>query len=98
MNLIKFTTTARSPIWPVYHPNTSAPSRTEFDSLSALLVVDPTAPTRLLGALTTVGLRLTRPPQYVFDLIKKLNTESGILSAILTPKETHKHLLVCFLI
>ncbi|KJA15458.1 hypothetical protein HYPSUDRAFT_172585 [Hypholoma sublateritium FD-334 SS-4] len=93
INLIRFTATAQSPIWPVYQSNKSSSSRTEFDSLSALLIVDPAASTRLLGALTTVGLRLTRPPPYIFDLIKKLNVESGIVSAILTPKEAHLHLL-----
>ncbi|KAF9476299.1 hypothetical protein BDN70DRAFT_863489 [Pholiota conissans] len=79
---------AKSAIWPVYQLK-ATPTTPEFRPLNDVITADPAVPDIVLDALTTVGLKLTRPPQYIVDLIKGSGNES---IRILTPNEAHRAL------
>ncbi len=83
--------TTGSAVWPVY----SAQSTTlaEFRRLESLVVVAQTIPKSVLDALTSMGLSLTLPPKYIFELIGKSPRNPMILS----PEVAHSLLLVCYL-
>ena len=74
---------ANAAVWPVYKfPN-------QFRGLEALVVAPPTEREGVLQALAGVGLSLTQPPKYIFELL--CNSESV---SILDPVVAHKLLLV----
>ena len=73
---------AKADVWPVYQS-------TEFKSLESLVVASPIARESVLQALARVGISLTRPPRYIFELLRD---SSGV--RILTPEAAHGLLLV----
>lgn len=76
------------PLWPVYGSQNSS----EFRNLDSLVVAPPTEDDRILRALVVMGVSLTRPPKYIFDLLVRV--ESSFAVTILSPEEAHKVLLV----
>jgi len=74
------------PIWPVYNPQGSS----EFRDLDSLVVAPPTEDDRILRALVVMGVSLTRPPKYIFDLLVK----SSYAVTTLSPEVAHDVLLV----
>jgi len=75
---------ANAAVWPVYKlPN-------QFRGLKALVVAPPTEREGVLQALAGVGLSLTWPPKYMFELLR----DSSESVSILDPVEAHKLLLV----
>jgi hypothetical protein len=75
---------AKAAVWPVYQS-------TEFRSLDALVVVSPAERECVVQALSRVGVSFTRPPRYIFELLRKSSGELSILS----PEVAHRLLLVC---
>jgi hypothetical protein len=73
---------AKADVWPVYQSS-------EFKSLESLVVASPIARESVLQALARLGISLTRPPRYIFDL---LCNSSGV--RILSPEVAHGLLLV----
>lgn len=85
---------AHSRIWPVYQLDQSPQAL--FASLDDLIVADAAIPSKVLESMTRVGLRFTRPPQYIVHLIKKATlTTTDTPPTILSPEVAHRHLLVC---
>src|SRR5260221_4296356 len=77
----------KADVWPVYESQNQS---TEFRSLESLIVASPNEWETVLGALARVGVSLTRPPKYIFDLL----SESSLKKRFLTPKVAHGLLLV----
>ena len=71
-------------VWPVYE------LATRFRSLKGLVVASPDEQECVLQALARVGLSLTRPPVYIFELLR----DSSENISILDPDEAHRLLLV----
>jgi hypothetical protein len=78
---------AKAAVWPVYKLQSKS---TQFINLEALVVAPPTGRECILQVLTRVGLSLTRPPRYIFEL---LNASENV--RILDPEVAHRLLLVC---
>ena len=76
-------------MWPVYH---SRPPKAEYVRLDKLITAELAVPRDVLGALSTMGLRLTCPPAYVCSLIKEVGDDRFVL---LSPETAHAALLVC---
>jgi len=70
----------------VYNPQGSS----EFRDLDSLVVAPPTEDDRILRALVVMGVSLTRPPKYIFDLLVK----SSYAVTTLSPEVAHDVLLV----
>jgi hypothetical protein len=90
--MLDVSVSAKSSIWPVYLIGGMTASPTEFRPLDALVTADRTISDDVLKALTTIGLKLTRPPQYIVNLIKNSSRDN---LRMLTPNEAHQCLLVC---
>ncbi|KAF8178073.1 hypothetical protein BJ912DRAFT_1033332 [Pholiota molesta] len=88
--MLDVSVSAKSSIWPVYQIGGMTASPTEFRPLDALVTADRTISDDVLKALTTVGLKLTRPPQYIVNLIKNSSRDN---LRMLTPNEAHQCLL-----
>ncbi len=78
---------AKSALWPVFDPQNSSP---EFRNLDSLVVAPPGEDDRILRALVVMGVSLTRPPKYIFELLAK----SPYAVTILSPEVAHNVLLV----
>lgn len=76
----------KAAVWPVYELWNQS---TQFRSLESLVVISPTEPQNVLRALAGVGVSLTRPPSYIFNILRK-SSESRILN----PEVAHALLLV----
>jgi sacsin len=75
----------RAPIWPVVPPH-SGPC--DYLDLGSVRVAAPEKPDlNVLQALAVFGLKITRPPAYIHELL-------GGISLNLTPKSAHDILLV----
>jgi hypothetical protein len=70
-----------------FGPSTSQP---QFRNLEALVVASPTEQECVLQALARVGLSLTRPPGYIFELLQNSSEKVSILD----PDIAHRLLLV----
>ena len=79
---------AKAAVWPVYELQSQW---TQFRSLEALVAAPPTERECVLQALPRVGLSLTRPPRYIFELLN--SSERNV--RILDPDVAHRLLLVC---
>jgi len=83
--------TTESAVWPLY--STQSTTLAEIRRLESLVVVSQTVPKGVLDALTSMGLSLTLPPKYIFELVKK----SPRNLTIICPEVAHSLLLVCHL-
>ncbi|KAF8888407.1 hypothetical protein CPB84DRAFT_1786293, partial [Gymnopilus junonius] len=86
-NLLKSIMSSKSAVWPVYQRQ---PSDTEYRALEELIAAEPNISKDILGALTSMGLRLTCPPAYICRLIKDAADKRF---AVLTPQTAHAALL-----
>ncbi|KDR71813.1 hypothetical protein GALMADRAFT_253570 [Galerina marginata CBS 339.88] len=90
LNLFKFITSSKSSVWPIYQRQQSTNSVAEYLSLDQVIVANPDTSITVLGALTSMGLRLTRPPAYIVKIVKDTGNEQF---SILTPEVAHSALL-----
>ncbi|CAA7263802.1 unnamed protein product [Cyclocybe aegerita] len=72
-------------VWPVFRQNHEMPL--VYESLDQLITVEPGTLDTVLRSLTKIGLQLTCPPRYVFDLIKAHGR-----NAVLTPEVANTYL------
>lgn len=78
---------AKAAVWPIYE------LQNQFRNLESLVVASPTEPQSVLRALANVGVSLTRPPSYIFDIL-----HNSPESRILNQEVAHGLLLVCPLV
>ena len=77
----------KAAVWPIYELHNHSP---RFRSLETLIVASATDKESVLQALARIGLSLTRPPMYIFELLRKASANPSILS----PEVAHGLLLV----
>lgn len=68
----------KAAVWPVYE------LQSKYGNLESLVVASPAERESILQALARVGVSLTRPPRYIFDLLCDLSKER-----ILNPEVAH---------
>ena len=84
-----FIAASRLSIWPVYQNGLRG-----YRPLEDLIIAEPSIPVKVLRTLADIGLKFTRPPQYIVDVVKSAEDSKF---KILTPDEAHDALLVSFI-